>query len=136
MSENTGCAVTGAYDKQEAGGRVLHEPTMRIKELRDDRVHARMALVRELFGLAVEDAREDDALTLWHLLSRVSDADRPRVYDRLAALAPPPAGVTREGILHLDRQMLDSWWNSLGYGDVGLWRMYEHDWSKRTLGAK
>jgi glutamyl-tRNA reductase len=39
--------------------RLLHEPTKRMKELRDDRVHARMALVRDLFGL--ED--EDDALT-------------------------------------------------------------------------
>jgi glutamyl-tRNA reductase len=31
--------------------RLLHEPTLRMKELRDDRVHARMALVRELFDL-------------------------------------------------------------------------------------
>jgi glutamyl-tRNA reductase len=32
--------------------RLLHEPTVRIKELRDDRVHARMALIRDLFWLA------------------------------------------------------------------------------------
>jgi glutamyl-tRNA reductase len=31
--------------------RLLHHPTLRMKELRDDRVHARMALVRDLFGL-------------------------------------------------------------------------------------
>lgn len=31
--------------------RLLHEPTLRMKALRDDRVHARMALVRELFDL-------------------------------------------------------------------------------------
>jgi glutamyl-tRNA reductase len=31
--------------------RLLHEPTVRIKEMRDDRVHARMALIRELFDL-------------------------------------------------------------------------------------
>jgi glutamyl-tRNA reductase len=31
--------------------RVLHDPTLRMKEFRDDRVHMRMALVRELFGL-------------------------------------------------------------------------------------
>ena len=36
--------------------RLLHDPTARMKELRDDRVHARMALVRDLFGLAEEDA--------------------------------------------------------------------------------
>jgi len=35
--------------------RLLHEPTVRMKELRDDRVHARMALVRELFGLQHEE---------------------------------------------------------------------------------
>jgi glutamyl-tRNA reductase len=34
--------------------RVLHDPTLRMKELRDDRVHARMALVRDLFGLEEE----------------------------------------------------------------------------------
>jgi glutamyl-tRNA reductase len=36
--------------------RLLHHPTARVKELRDDRVHARMALVRDLFGLTVEDS--------------------------------------------------------------------------------
>ena len=40
--------------------RLLHDPTTRMKELRDDRVHARMALVRELFGLA-QDGEEFDA---------------------------------------------------------------------------
>ncbi|MGH2862930.1 MAG: glutamyl-tRNA reductase [Solirubrobacteraceae bacterium] len=35
--------------------RLLHQPTRRIKELRDDRVHARMALVQDLFGLTVDD---------------------------------------------------------------------------------
>jgi glutamyl-tRNA reductase len=35
--------------------RLLHDPTVRMKELQDDRVHARMALVRDLFGLAEAD---------------------------------------------------------------------------------
>jgi hypothetical protein len=83
-----------------------------------------------LLGIILADARKNDALTLWHLLSRVGDADRPSVYDRLVALAPAPPGVTRQGILRLDRQMLDSWWNSLGFGDIYLWRTYEHDWSQ------
>ena len=89
-----------------------------------------------LLGIILVDARKNDALTLWHLLSRVSDADRPGAYDRLAALAPPPAEVTREGILRLDQKMLDSWWNSLGYGDVYLWRTFEHDWSEHPPTAK
>src|SRR5438067_5108801 len=60
-----------------------------------------------LLGVILADARKGDVLTLWHLLSRVSDPDRPGVYDRLAALAPPPAVVTRQGILGLDRSRLD-----------------------------
>ncbi len=89
-----------------------------------------------LLGVLLVDARKDDALTLWHLFSRVNDAERPGVYDRLASLAPPPAGVTREGILRLDRAMLDAWWNSLGFGDVYLWRTYERDWSKTSQNTK
>jgi FecR protein len=89
-----------------------------------------------LLGILLTDARKNDALTIWHLISRVSDAERPGVYDRLAVLAPPPAGVTREGILRLDRPMLDSWWNSLGFGEIYLWRTYERDWSQRPSSEK
>jgi hypothetical protein len=84
-----------------------------------------------LLGILLVDARKNDALTIWHLLSRVSDADRPGVYDRLAVLAPPPASVTREGILRLDRPMLDAWWSTFGFGDIYLWRTYERDWVQR-----
>jgi len=40
--------------------RVLHEPTLRMKEMADERVHLRMQVVRELFGLA-ETVDEVDA---------------------------------------------------------------------------
>jgi glutamyl-tRNA reductase len=40
--------------------RLLHEPTVRMKEMHDDRVHARMALVRDLFGLSVEEGALGD----------------------------------------------------------------------------
>jgi glutamyl-tRNA reductase len=35
--------------------RLLHEPTLRMKELDDDLLHARMAIVRDLFGLTVQE---------------------------------------------------------------------------------
>jgi glutamyl-tRNA reductase len=41
--------------------RLLHDPTLRMKELRDDRVHARMALVRELFALEVDEVASPEA---------------------------------------------------------------------------
>jgi hypothetical protein len=89
-----------------------------------------------LLGIILADARKSDALTVWHLLSRVSETARPGVYDRLASLAPPPAGVTREGILRLDRSMLDAWWSSFGFGDIYLWRTYERGWSQQARDAK
>lgn len=61
----------------------------------------------------LDQARPRDTLTLWHLLARVSGDDRVRVYEKMAAFVPPPPGVTREGILQLDQQMLDTWKNEL-----------------------
>ena len=61
----------------------------------------------------LEDARPRDTLTLWHLLTRVDGEDRVRVYEKMAALDPPPPGVTREGILQLDQKMLEIWRDEL-----------------------
>lgn len=78
--------------------------------------------------IVLAQSRPRDALTLWHLLARVPVAERGRVYDRLEQLVPAPPGVTQEGILRLDPQMLDLWWNELGFGDVSLWRHWERSW--------
>ncbi|HEY6389569.1 MAG TPA: FecR domain-containing protein, partial [Candidatus Acidoferrum sp.] len=75
------------------------------------------------------EARQRDALTVWHLLARVDESERGLVYDRLATLLPPPSGVTRDGILRLNQEMLDLWWNKLDLGDVSLWRIWERSWS-------
>ena len=64
---------------------------------------------RDSLRVVVAEARLRDTLTLWHLLPRVEPAERARVYERLAALDAPPEGVTREGVLALDREMLDAW---------------------------
>lgn len=61
----------------------------------------------------LSQARSRDTLTLWHLLARVNGPERERVYEVLAALAVPPAGVTREGVLQLNRDMLDRWRTAL-----------------------
>ena len=61
------------------------------------------------------EARVRDTLTLWHLLSRVDPAERERVYERIASFAPPPAGVTREKALQLDRETLTRWKDELAW---------------------
>src|SRR5260370_17211831 len=57
-------------------------------------------------------ARPRDAFTLWHLMLRVSDSERPLVYERTAGLVRPPAGVTREGTLALNPRILHAWGNA------------------------
>jgi FecR protein len=80
-------------------------------------------------AVVLSEARKDDSLTLWHLLERVDDQQRVLVYDRLSQLVPPPATVTKEGILRLDQPMLDQWWNELGFDDIIVWRHWERSWA-------
>jgi ferric-dicitrate binding protein FerR (iron transport regulator) len=54
-----------------------------------------------------------DSLTLWHLLRRVPKNEREKVFDALANYVKPPANATREGILRLDKKMLDGWWTEI-----------------------
>ncbi len=76
---------------------------------------------------ALAQARPRDAFSLWHLLARVDGDARGRVFDRLAALAPPPDGVTRDGVVAGDRAMRELWWDELGLGSSDFWRT----WTRR-----
>jgi hypothetical protein len=73
----------------------------------------------------VLDQPDASAVTLWHLIPRVSAAERGAVVDALADQLPMPAGVTRDAVLRLDRGALDRWWDELGLGDAGWWRMWK-----------
>jgi hypothetical protein len=84
---------------------------------------------RAALDTALGSARARDALSLWHLLSRLEGPERGLAYDRLAALVPPPAGVTRAGILGGDRAMRDAWWDELGLGSADFWRDWTASWS-------
>jgi hypothetical protein len=86
-------------------------------------------------AIVVSTSRKRDALTLWHLLARVELDQRATVFDRLRALAPPPPGVTKEGILRLDQPMLDRWWNQLGFDDISVWRHWERSWLGASSGS-
>jgi hypothetical protein len=82
----------------------------------------------EAMDLVLSTARRRDALTIWHLLSRGTTDERARAYDRLAALVPPPGGVTRDAVLAGDRRALDAWWDALGI-DNGSWWLF---WKKKA----
>ncbi|CAN5657022.1 hypothetical protein BH18ACI5_BH18ACI5_06030 [soil metagenome] len=75
----------------------------------------------DALALILSNARVRDGLTLWHLLSRGTDAERQRVYDRFSALAPPPKGLAREAVLAGDRRALTAWWDSLRLEGTTWW---------------
>jgi len=54
-------------------------------------------------------SRRRDALTLWHLVSRVEGALRKKVVGKLRAVAPPPAGVSEADVMKLDQPALERW---------------------------
>jgi len=83
----------------------------------------------EALEAALASARPRDTLTLWHLLSRVGEPERARVYERLAAISPPPEGITREQILSLDRDALVAWKDDL----EGAWTTESLPGLRRTL---
>jgi hypothetical protein len=83
------------------------------------------------FERVLTEARPADAITLWHVLARLdaqggaqaggSDPERERAYrdrlfDRLAAFAPPPKDVTRAGVQAGGGDVLDRWWNGSRLG--------------------
>ena len=67
----------------------------------------------------LSQSRPRDTLTLWHLLARVNGEDRVRVYEKMAAYSPPPPGVTREGVLQLNQEMLEMWRHELEWSWIG-----------------
>lgn len=68
----------------------------------------------ESLPIILTKAREKDALTLWHLLSRTKGAERERVFKTLNKFVKLPENVTKEGILDLDQKMLEEWRKEIG----------------------
>jgi ferric-dicitrate binding protein FerR (iron transport regulator) len=99
-----------------------HEFQMAVERFDFNRSDAdRAAALRVI----LDRARARDAVTLWHLLARVGPSERGEVFDALSARVAPPAGVTRDRILALDRSALDEWWNALKLGDTSFWRQWK-----------
>jgi FecR protein len=75
--------------------------------------------------LVLEEARERDAMTLWHLIPRVGGKFRALVVEALAARVPMPAGVSGDAVMNLDKAALDQWWDALGLRDASWWRKWK-----------
>ena len=76
----------------------------------------------------IASARDRDALSLWHLMSRTHGDARARVFDRFASLVSLPSGVTLEAILRGEGKAIDAAWDALGLGNTDWWREWRKPW--------
>lgn len=73
-------------------------------------------------------ARAKDALSLWHLFTRVPEHNRHIVFERFAQLVKLPPQVNAAGIIAGDSHMLDLCWNALELDDADWWREWKREW--------
>jgi glutamyl-tRNA reductase len=106
VSENAGkweAASSRDLDRVEAVAkaivnRLLHDPTLHMKEMRDDRVHARMALIRDLFGLSVGEDALNAAEPMADAAEPMADAQpAPPTHDNVHELPARALGRGRSG---------------------------------------
>lgn len=64
--------------------------------------------------IIVKEVKDNDLITLWHLLPRVDTNSRKRIYDRMLTLTAPPEGVTHEGMIDLNPEMMSLWKYQIG----------------------
>lgn len=78
--------------------------------------------------VVINSARQRDALSLWHLMSRTSGMERDRVYARLSKLVKLPPEASLAAIERGDRAAFDAAWEALGLGGAEWWRTWKRDW--------
>lgn len=66
------------------------------------------------------EARARDALTLWHLLSRVEGQERERLYERLLALIPSAQSISKTDTLRLAPAALTQWKEAVEFASLGV----------------
>jgi len=82
---------------------------------------SRNATLAELLAAA----RPRDVYSFMELLRTARGEERRELVDRGMALLPPPAGVTRAGLLRGDGPMMHGWMGQLGIGEAKRWWL---DW--------
>lgn len=78
----------------------------------------------DALAVVLRESRNMDSITLWHLFFRTGGSERALVYDRLANLVPPPADVTRDGMLDGDPEMIKRWQTHLNLGQTPWWKVW------------
>jgi hypothetical protein len=128
--DDLGCAYEVSLQDENRGTLVVKSGWVRVNARDED------SLVAQGYGVDLERGKQPgiprridggrDTLRLVHLLWRgESEVERMRAFETLAAMHPPPAGVTRERAARGDRTIVRDWWPTLGMGaEVKLPRIF------------
>ena len=82
----------------------------------------------DALNTVLSTARQQDALTLWHLLARVPTGQKGLVFDHFSKLVKLPPEIRREAVIAGDSHALDVCWNALELGDTSWWRTWKRAW--------
>jgi hypothetical protein len=73
-------------------------------------------------AIVLAEARARDTISLLSLLTELPPDFRPAVFDRAAALVPPPPGLKREDVVRgTNFHGMDDWWKLLHLGEAKSW---------------
>jgi hypothetical protein len=108
---------TPVWDDAPAPWRAALERVDELAARREPEAGLAAKLASALDSVLATERRED-SLPLWHLASwsRLPEAERARVVERLAVLVPPPEGVTAQACLALDAEALTAWREEFAWG--------------------
>jgi hypothetical protein len=73
-------------------------------------------------ALILQESRQQDVITLFHLLKNLDLDSRGKVFDRMSALFEMPRGITRNGVVNGEKDMLEKIWTQLGIGSISLYQ--------------
>jgi hypothetical protein len=76
----------------------------------------------------LDNARKEDALTVWHVMTRTEGRQREMAFERLGRLVSIPAEVTAERIGRGEDAAIDLCWNALGLESAQWWRGWRRKW--------
>jgi len=72
----------------------------------------------EALNTILNEARDKDVLSLWHILSKVSSEEKEKVFSRIKGLTVLPESITAGGIINGDKVMMIELWEFFGYGSI------------------
>jgi hypothetical protein len=69
----------------------------------------------------LSESRPNDLISLFNLLKRLDRESRRKIFDRISSLFKIPKGITREGIMNGNDDMMGRLWTGLGLGSISMY---------------